>query len=104
MPLTRDFKSTVMHRARKDKKFCEAMLAEAMNELLTGDPEVGKAVLRDYINATISFTVLSEMLEKNPKSVMRMLSPGANPTSNSLFAILQIIQKLRKVRFRVIVK
>lgn len=52
MALTKDFKSTIMARARKDKKFWEAMLSEAVTELLSGDVEAGKAILRDYINAT----------------------------------------------------
>lgn len=103
MALTKDFKSTIMYRAHKDKAFCEAMLSEAMNELLAGDPDIGKAILRDYINAAISFEVLSKMLEKNPKSVMRMLSPGGNPTSNSLFAIFHVIQKIQKVHFKITV-
>jgi hypothetical protein len=103
MSLTKDFKETIMARAKKDKKFCEAMLSEAITELLTGDVDAGKAILRDYINATVSFDVLSKLLEKNPKSVMRMLSPSGNPTSNSLFAIFHVIQKLKKVHFKIVV-
>lgn len=103
MTLTRDFKATVMLRANKDKKFCEAMLSEAINELLSGDVDAGKAILRDYINATISFELLSKFMEKNPKSVMRMLSPAGNPTSKSLFMIFQAIQKIQKVHYKVIV-
>jgi hypothetical protein len=103
MALTIDFKSTVMARAKKDKKFCEAMLSEAIAELLTGDVDAGKAILRDYINATITFEVLSASMEKNPKSIMRMLSPSGNPTSKSLFTIFHVIQKLKKVHFKVVV-
>ena len=47
MVLTKEFKSTIMARAKKDKKFCEAMLSEAVAELLTGDIDAGKAILRD---------------------------------------------------------
>lgn len=101
MPLTKDFKTTVMARARKDKAFCNAVLTEAINELLTGDVDVGKAILRDYINATISFEILSTMLDKNPKSLMRMLSPGGNPTSKSLFEIFHAIQKIKKIKINV---
>lgn len=103
MALTRDFKSTIMARAKKDKNFCEKMLTEAINELLTGDVDTGKAILRDYINSTITFEVLSKFMEKNPKSIMRMLSPNGNPTSNSLFMIFHIIQKLKKIHFKIAV-
>lgn len=104
MPITKDFKLTIMARARYDKAFCNAMLTEAINEFLTGDVDVGKAILRDYINATISFEILSSMLSKNPKSLMRMLSASGNPTSKSLFDILHAIQKIKKMKINISVK
>lgn len=104
MALTKDFKTTIMARAQKDSKFCEAMLSEAVSELLSGDVDTGKAILRDYINATITFEVLSKFMEKNPKSIMRMLSPKGNPTSKSLFMIFHIIQTLKKFNFKIVIK
>jgi len=104
MPLTKDFKTTVMARARHDKAFCNAMLTEAINEFLTGDADLGKAILRDYINATISFEILSTMLNKNPKSLMRMLGSHGNPTSKSLFEMLHAIQKIKKMKLNVSLK
>jgi hypothetical protein len=103
MALTKDFKSTIIARARKDKKFSEAMLSEAVTELLSGGVDAGKAILRDSIHATITFEVLSKFMEKDPKSIMRMLSPTGNPTSKSLFLIFHVIQKLKKVHFKIIV-
>lgn len=104
MPLTKEFKTTVMARAHRDKSFSNALLTEAINELLTGDVDVGKAILRDYINAAISFEILSAMLNKNPKSLMRMLGPKGNPTSKSLCEIFHAIQKIKKVKFKVTLK
>jgi len=52
MALTRDFKETVKARAERDVAFREALLTEAVERLIAGEVEVGKAVLRDYINAT----------------------------------------------------
>ena len=52
MTLTRDFKKSVLERAQKDSVFKNGLLEEATNELLSGNLEVGKALLRDYINAT----------------------------------------------------
>ena len=51
MPLTRDFKETIQMRARRDANFREALLKEAVDALLAGEVDVGKTVLRDYINA-----------------------------------------------------
>lgn len=101
MALTRDFKLTVIQRAKRDKKFREKMLSEAIDELLNGDVDAGKAMLRDYINATITFELLAKSLEKNPKSLMRMLSPSGNPTSKSLFSVFHVIQEIENIHFKV---
>ena len=55
MPLTREFKTTVKARAERDVAFREALLTEAIELLLADEIETGKAILRDYINATIGF-------------------------------------------------
>jgi hypothetical protein len=55
MPLTRAFKATVQARTRRDRKYREALLREGVECLLAGDLDTGKAILRDYINATIGF-------------------------------------------------
>ena len=49
-------------------------IAEAMV-----DVDTGKAVLRDYINATIGFEELSLVFGKSSKSLMRMFGPKGNP-------------------------
>lgn len=104
MPLSKDFKLTVMARARHDKAFCNALLSEAITELLSGDIDLGKAILRDYINAAITFELLSSIVHKNPKSLMRMLSQHGNPTSKSLFEILHAIQTIKRTKISVSVK
>ena len=45
MALTRDFKETVMKRIAGDEKYRKELLAEAVNELLEGNLDVGKAML-----------------------------------------------------------
>jgi hypothetical protein len=54
MPLTKSFRETVQARARRDVKFRQALLADAMQALRDGDLEEGRAALRSYINATVS--------------------------------------------------
>lgn len=49
MALTREFKETVQARARTDLEFREALLKEAIDAMLAGEMDLGKAVLRDYI-------------------------------------------------------
>ena len=59
MPLTREFKETVQARLRADRKYRKELLREGVECLLAGDLDTGKAILRDYINATIGFEELS---------------------------------------------
>ena len=60
MPLTHDFKETIRARAQRDAKFRQALLREAVESYLNGDLETGKAVLHDYVNATLGFQELEE--------------------------------------------
>lgn len=39
------------------------------------DMATGESILRDYINATIGFQALGGLIDKSPRSVMRMLGP-----------------------------
>lgn len=48
--LTREFKETVKARAERNQGFRAALLSEAIDLLISGDVETGKAVLRNYIN------------------------------------------------------
>jgi len=79
MVLTKDFKDTIQARARRDPVFRKALLQEGVECLLAGDVDTGKAVLRDYINATIGFEELSRVFDKSSKSLMRMFGPKGNP-------------------------
>ena len=92
MVLTRDFRKTIQARAKRDPAYREAMLTEAVDSFLNGDVEVGKAILRDYINATIGFEALSQQIHKPSKGLHRMLSPSGNPGANNFFEILSCLQ------------
>jgi len=54
MASTRNFKEIVQVRALHDKKFREGILRESIECMLSGDFKTGKALIRDYINATIA--------------------------------------------------
>jgi DNA-binding phage protein len=100
MPLTRSFKETIQARVRSDAAFREALLAEGVDALLDGDVETGKAVLRDFINATIGFDQLAAATGAPAKSLMRMFGPSGNPSARNLFAALDALQKHAGVRLR----
>ena len=101
MPLTRDFKETVMDRAQRDRAFREGLLKESVECFLAGDLDAGKIVLRDYINATIGFEELAALTGKSPKSLMRMFGPKGNPQARNLFEIVARLQETEGVHLEV---
>ncbi|TGD97249.1 DNA-binding protein [Methylobacterium nonmethylotrophicum] len=101
MVLTRSFKETVKARAERDPAFRDALLTEAIGQFLAGDLDTGKAILRDYINATIGFEQLAETTGSSSKSLMRMLSPAGNPTASNLFGVLATVQKAAGINLAV---
>ena len=101
MPLTRDFKETIQARVRRDAEFRKELLRESVESFLSGDIETGKAVLRDYINATIGFAELAEVTNHSSKSLMRMLSPSGNPQARNLFQIVGYLQHKERLHFKV---
>ncbi len=102
MPLTRDFKSTVKARAERDPEFRIGLLQEAVAAFIHGETDLGKVLLRDYVNATVGFEELAETLGKTPKSLMRMLSSSGNPRSDNLFAIIAHLQANEGISFEVV--
>jgi DNA-binding phage protein len=104
MALTREFKDIVQARARRDSKFREALFSEAINAYLSGDTAVGKAILRDLVNATVGFEKLAAEIKKPSKSLHRMLAPHGNPSTENFFGIVSALQKKTRVRLRVTTK
>ena len=93
MVLTVAFKEIVQARVRRDPAFAQALLREGVNCLLGGDVETGKAVLRDFINATVGFAGLSAATGTPAKSLMRMFGPSGNPSARNLFAVIAVLQR-----------
>ena len=100
MALTRDFKETIQARVEGDPAFREELLREGIECLLSGDVDTGKAVLLDYINATIGFEALAGLTAKSPKSLMRMFSPSGNPQARNLFEIIGHLQEREGLQFK----
>lgn len=101
MVLTRDFKETIKNRIERDPAFRQELLKEGIECLLVGDMDTGKAILRDYINATIGFDALGTVTAKSPKSLMRMFGPKGNPQARNIFEIIAHLQKKEGIQFKV---
>jgi hypothetical protein len=83
MALTKSFKELVQRRVAGDAAFAENLLREGIDTMLSGDVETGKALLRDYIKATVGFEKLREATDTPAKSLIRVRparqSAGAQP-------------------------
>lgn len=84
---------TIRERLERDPGFREALLEEGVQCLLAGEVDVGKSVLRDYVNATIGLQELPGLTAKSPKSLMRMLGSNGNPQARNLFEIICHLQE-----------
>lgn len=101
MALTRDFRKTVREDMRRDAAFRRSMLSEALESLLGGEVPVAKEILRDYINATVSFPKLAAGTKIHVKTLHQMFGPNGNPTASNLFEIIAYLQRAEGVRFEV---
>ena len=99
MPLTKNFKDTIKARAERDPEFRVGLFVEAIGALLNDDLETGKILLRDYVNATVGFETLAKEMDKNPKSLMRMLSEKGNPRADNLLAMVARLKRREGVSF-----
>ena len=93
MPLTREFKETVMLRAKQDPDFRQELIVEATNAFLEGDLDTGKRLLRDYLNATEALPSIAKELKQNEKSIRRMVGPRGNPTLKNFASLLNACKR-----------
>lgn len=101
MALTREFKDTVMARVQRDPEFRTALIVEATNAFLDDDVETGKALLRDYLNATELMPEVAKELGLNEKSIRRMLGPSGNPTLKNFVRLLKACSKAERFKLEV---
>jgi DNA-binding phage protein len=101
LPLSRSFKITIKARAERDRRFRATLLSQGVETLLAGDVDTAKALIRNYINATLGFEALARRTGKPPKSLMRMFSVRGNPSVRNLSAVLQQLQRNAGMSIRV---
>ena len=104
MTLTRNFRETVLARAKRDARFRRGLLQDGIALLLTGDPEdaaVGRGMIRDYINATCGFDALSRATKTPAKSLMRMFGASGNPSLKNFSAVVGELQRHEGIRLQV---
>ncbi len=92
-PISQSFRKLARERIARDPEFSSALLREGIDTMLTGDVDAGKAILRDYIKATIGFERLGAETGTQPKSLIRMFGPRGNPQARNLFGVIGYLQK-----------
>ena len=101
MALTKDFRETIRERAQREPRFRKALLREAIELMLSSDEKTGRAILRNYINATVGFRRLEDATSIPASSLMRMFGPNGNPSARDLFGILAHLQAQEGVNFEI---
>jgi DNA-binding phage protein len=101
MALTKDFRKTTYARAQRDAAFRKTLLTEAVNAYFGGEEAIGKAILKDFINATVGFEELAAAVRIPSKSLHRMLGPNGNPSTANFFAVLRALQKRMGLQLKV---
>ncbi|MGD0075557.1 MAG: transcriptional regulator [Candidatus Binataceae bacterium] len=101
MAVTRSFKELVQKHVAQDPVFAEALLREGIDLMLAGDVDTGKAILRNYIKATVGFEKLGRATGTQPKSLIRMFGPRGNPQARNLFNVIGYLQKQAGVELHV---
>lgn len=101
MPLTRDFKETIFARVQSDRAFRRELLRESVEYLVCGDLDTAKALLRDYIKATVGYAHLAEATSIPEKSLLRMFGASGNPQARNLLHVIAFLQKAEGVHLQV---
>lgn len=104
MALTRDFRDTIRERAQREPAFRIGLLQEGLELINNGDFATGRAILRNYINATIGFPQLAKVTNISSPSLQRMFGPTGNPRAENLFGVIAHLQQREGVAVEVHVR
>lgn len=88
MALTRAFKEAELARVQADQNFRDALLNHGIETMLSGNVDTGKAILRDYIKASVGFKTgfIS-------KSLIRIFGSAGIPRTRNLFSVISRLQQ-----------
>lgn len=101
MGQTRPVKETVLQRAKTNPEFRAALIGEALELIAENDVQTAKALIRDYVLASIGFEALAKEVGKKPESIKRMLSASGNPTISNMAALLSSLTQHEGIQLHV---
>ena len=92
-PLTRPSWKTLHERIEREPAFGAELLNVMFECLLKGEVGTGRAILYDYIRATIGFQKLGKLIAKSPDNLMQMFSSNDALDTHTLFAVIHCLQQ-----------
>lgn len=101
MGRTQAVKETILQRAKANPKFRAALIGEALESIAENDVQTAKALIRDYVLASIGFEALAKDMGKKPESIKRMLSAKGNPTINNMAAVISSLTQHEGIELHV---
>ena len=101
VPVGRSFDEMVQARVGRETAFAEALLQMAVQEMLVGDLDVARSLIRDVIKGSIGYAELSRLTGTPEKSLVRMFGPSGNPTAANIFSVLAQLQRANGVSLQV---
>jgi DNA-binding phage protein len=100
-PVGHSMHEIVQARAARDTDFVGALLQEAGELLLGGEPPAARSLIRDAIKGSMGYADLSRRTGTPEKSLVRMFGPSGNPTAANLASVLCELQRHGRLRLRV---
>ena len=89
----RDYRHTVVGRARRNVRFKMGLLESAVAALQTNELLVSKEMLRNYIEATDGLGSIAARCGITSKSLLSMLGPRSDPKARIFFSVLTLLVK-----------
>lgn len=100
-PLTRPSWITLHARIKRSPNFRKELLKVMVECLLQGDVGTGRAMLQEYIRATIGFQKLGKLISKSPDSLMQMFTSEDSLDAHTLFAVIHCLQQQAGLQLKV---
>jgi hypothetical protein len=94
MVIMRSVELTVRARLQADPGFRDAMLGEVLDLIQTNDLDVGRAVLRQVIQATLGFDRLGVELGLSARDLVRVFGRRGRPQAQELLRTHALLTRL----------
>jgi len=93
MALTRDIHIVLREDLRRDPEYAAAVLTEATELFLNGEPITARMLLCDLAEAVVGFEAAAAAAGTSVEELRRMLSMEGNPGMDQLAAIFGVLRK-----------